>query len=326
LRNVGIIGTGYYLPKKNISNYDLMKIVDTSNDWIVERTGIENRRIIDGEKPLYKMGAAASRMAIKNAGIRPEDIDLVIASTETPDSFVPSVACRIQGELGLVNAAAFDLNAACAGFIYALNTARAFIKAGVYRTILVTACEALSRITDWEDRNTCVLFGDGAGAVVLGRVKKGGIMMTNMGADGNGADLITAPCLFHSPEDMEKRNGQRSNVLRMDGKEVFKFAVGRLSTSISKILSYSGITKDDIDMVVPHQANSRIIEAAAKKLDIPMSKFVKIIDKYGNMSSASIPIALAMEVEKDMVKSGDRMILCSFGGGLTWASTYIIWQ
>lgn len=323
---VGILGTGYALPEKNVTNFEIMKMVDTSNDWIVERTGIENRRIIDVDMPLYKLGVEASKNAIKNSGVRKDHIDLIIVTTETPDSFVPSMSCRIQVELSLRNTAAFDINAACSGFIYALNIARHFISAGFYRNILVVACEALSRITDWNDRNTCILFGDGAGAVVLGPVDTGGIIMTDMGADGKGADMITAPCLFHSLDDIQRRNGKVKNYLRMDGKEVFRFAVTKLSESIETILEESGITIDDIDLVVPHQANSRIIEASAKKVGLPMNKMVKIIDRYGNMSSASIPIALAMELEKGVIRPGSRLVLCSFGGGLTWGSAYIEWQ
>ncbi|MFO7637402.1 MAG: beta-ketoacyl-ACP synthase III [Clostridia bacterium] len=324
--HAGITGTGYALPEKNVTNYDLMKMVETSNDWIVERTGIENRRIIDIDMPLYELGAAAGKTAIKNAGLKKEDIDLVIVATETPDSFVPSMSCRIQGMLSLRNAAAFDMNAACSGFIYALNTARCFISTGIYKNILVIACEALSRITDWNDRNTCVLFGDGAGAVVVGRVEKGGILFTDMGADGNGAELITAPCLFHSIEDIRKRNGKIKNYLRMEGKEVFKFAVGKLTESIERCVREAGIGIQDVDMIIPHQANSRIIEASAKKLGIPNERMVKIIENYGNMSSASIPIALAMEKEKNLIRAGERLIMCSFGGGLTWASAYVEWQ
>ena len=322
----GIIGVGSCLPEKVLSNFDLEKMVETTDEWITQRTGISERRILDKGEPTYTLGVKAAQNAIKDAGISAEDLDLIIVATAAPDYCTPSTSCIIQGEIGATKAAAFDLNAACAGFVYGITVAQQFFKSGYYKNILVVGIEGMSKVTDWEDRNTCVLFGDGAGAVVLGPVDKGfGILSTNIGAEGSSWKTITIPSLHISEEDMEKRIHENKRVIWMDGSEVFKFAVRVMVQSTEKVLDEAGLTLNDVKLIVPHQANIRIIDGAAKRLKVLAEKVFANVHKYGNISAASIPVALDEVVQSGVLKKGDNLVFVGFGGGLTWASTAIKW-
>jgi len=323
--SIGIIGTGSYLPEKILSNSDLEKMVDTSDEWITKRTGISNRRILDDDMPAYKMGIAAANNALENAGVKAEEIDAIILTTNSPDYLTPSSACLIQGEIGAVNAIAFDMNAACTGFIYALEIAQSFISTGKYKKVMVISCEGMSRAIDWTDRNTCVLFGDAAGAVILSEVEEGyGILSTCLGSVGEKGKCITLPCSFSSEEDKAIRNGGEK-YLWMDGTEVFKFAVGAMADASKKAIDEIGITFDDIHMVFPHQANTRIIDGAAKRMKIPEEKVYSNIAETGNISSASIPLGLDLSNKRGILKKGDNLVLVGFGGGLTWGASVIKW-
>ncbi|MCK5812370.1 MAG: ketoacyl-ACP synthase III [Clostridiales bacterium] len=320
-----IIGLGYCLPENIVHNADLEKLVDTSDKWIRERTGIKRRRILEKEKPSSDMGVKAAKDALKNSKTKAEDIDLIIVSTESPDYLTPSMACVIQDGIDANNAAAFDLNAACSGFVYALTVSDQFIQTGMYKNILIIACEGLSKVVDWKDRNTCVLFGDGAGACVMTSSDKPGIINYDLGADGTKHKAITIPCTHFDEDELFKRNNKRTQVIFMEGREVFKFAVNAMTASVNKLLKEVNMNIDEIDWIVPHQANMRIITNSIKKLNFPMEKVVITLDEYGNTSSASIPIALAESYEVGKIKSGDYVVLVGFGGGLTWASILIKW-
>lgn len=309
--NVGILGTGSCVPERILSNADLERMVDTSDEWIVTRTGIRERRIAAEGETTTDLAYRAARAAIESSGVAPEAIDLVIVATITGDRPFPSTACRLQERLGLPKAAAFDLQAACAGFIYALSAASQSIAAGLCRHALVVGAERLSSITDYEDRNTCILFGDGAGAVVLGPVEAGrGFRAFELGADGTGGDLLTL---------------NERGFIAMNGREVFKFAVRIMGTAAEEALAKAGLTKADIDLLVPHQANIRIIDAALERLDLPADKCMINLDRYGNVSAASIPLALDEAVRAGRVKPGDCVVLVGFGGGLTWGASVLIW-
>ncbi len=323
---VGILGTGRFLPDRLLTNYQLEKMVDTTNEWIVRRTGMETRHIIGEDTPSYVMGAQASKLAIKNAGLTSMDIDLIIVSTETPDYLTPSMACLIQRDIEAGNAAAFDINGACTGFIYALTVAEQFILTGYYKNILVVSNEGLSRIVDWENRNSCVLFGDAAGAVVLGRVEKThGIKESYLAAFGNLAHNITVPCCFISEEDREKRRAGHERVFWQDGSEVFTFAIRSMVDSVKTVVEKAGIKIEDVDLIVPHQANLRIINGAAKRLGLKEDKFSIILQETGNISSASVPVALDMECEQGRINKGDTVVLVAFGGGLTCGAIVMTW-
>lgn len=314
------------MPEKIMTNFDLEKMVNTSDEWITKRTGISERRILERDSPAYPIGVKAAEEALQTSGIKAEELDLIIFTTSTPDYLSPAVACIIQKNIGAHNAAAFDLNAACTGFVYAITTAKQFIEAGTYKYILVVSCEGLSKVLDWEDRNSCVLFGDGAGAVVLGPVEKDyGIITTYLGSDGNMGHNITIPCCYISSEDLEKRMHENKRVVWMDGSEVFKFAIKAMVDSTEKVIEDAGFALDDIKMIIPHQANIRIIESAAKRLGIKTSKIFTNVHKYGNVSSASVPVALDEVVKGNMLKKGDYLVVVAFGGGLTWGSALIRW-
>jgi 3-oxoacyl-[acyl-carrier-protein] synthase-3 len=324
--NVGIIGMGYFIPEKIITNYDLEKIVETSHDWIIQRTGISERHIIEDGIPAYTMGVEAAKKALDNANLLPEDIDLIVATTYNPDYCMPSTACMIQGAIGAKKAAAFDISAACTGFIYGMVTGQQFISSGYYKNVLVVNVEAQSRIVDWTDRNSCILFGDGAAACVLSEVPQGyGIIESFIGADGTGYNSLVTPCCFASEADKEKRNGEKKMTTWLDGSEVMKFAVRAMVSATNTCLEKANIKIEDIDLIVPHQANIRIIEGAVKRLGIPNEKVAINIKKYGNMSSASIPVALAEAEETNIVKNGDYMVFVGFGGGLTYGSILYKW-
>jgi 3-oxoacyl-[acyl-carrier-protein] synthase-3 len=325
-KGVGILGTGYHVPKKVLTNFDLEKMVDTSDEWIVERTGIRERRIAEENEATTDIALPAAEAALKDANVSAEEIDLIIFATLTPDMVIPSAACVLQKRLGAVNAAAFDLSAACSGFVYGLTVAEQFIKTGAYKKVLVVAAETLSKLVNWEDRNTCVLFGDGAGAAVVGEVEEGfGLLSFDLGADGGGGEHLTVPAsgsLHPATEDTLK---DKLHYIHMNGSEVFKFAIKVMGASALRSLKKIGMESGELDLVIPHQANIRIIQSAAKRLKMPMDKIMVNVDKYGNTSAASIPIALAEAVEDGRVKKGDNIVLVGFGAGLTWASCVIKW-
>jgi len=320
-----IIGQGYSLPDKIVHNKDLEAMVDTSDQWIRERTGIKRRRIQEREQASSEMGIEAAKNALESAKLDPLDVDLIIVSTESPDYLTPSMACIIQDSIKAINAAAFDINAACSGFVYGMTVADQFIKTGLYKNILVIACEGLSKVVDWKDRNTCILFGDGAGAIVLSASEKGGIINYDLGADGTKHKAITIPLTHFDEDELFKRKNKREQVIYMQGREVFKFAVNAMTDSVKKLLSEKDIKIEEIDWIIPHQANMRIIDSSIKKLKYPKEKVIITLDEYGNTSSASIPIALAEAVDQGKIKKGDKIVLVGFGGGLTWASTVLEW-
>ncbi|MCL6574439.1 MAG: ketoacyl-ACP synthase III [Bacillus sp. (in: Bacteria)] len=305
----GIVGIGRYLPEKIVTNKDLEKIMDTSDEWIRSRTGIEERRIAGDDVNTSDMAFAAAQKAIQDAGITPEDIDLILVATVTPDTPFPSVACRIQERLGATKAAAMDVSAACAGFMYGIVTAKQFIESAVYKHVLVVGVEKLSKVTDWKDRNTAVLFGDGAGAVIIGAVSENrGILSFELGADGTGGKHL-----------------YQDEYIIMNGREVFKFAVRQMGESCINVLQKAGLTKEDVDYLIPHQANIRIMEASRQRLDLPPEKMSKTVHKYGNTSSASIPISIVEELEAGNIKDDDLIVMVGFGGGLTWGAIAIRW-
>lgn len=323
---VGILGTGSYLPEKKLTNFDLEKMVDTTDEWIKTRSGIECRRIADPEMATSDMSTEAAKRAIENAGLKPEDIDMIITATITPDMFFPSTACIVQKNLGAVNASAFDISSACTGFLYGITIAEKFIQSGSNKYILVIGAETLSRILDYKDRNTCVLFGDGAGAAVIGPVTGNyGIQSTYLGADGTKGDtLFIAGGGSRNPATHETID-RGLHYLRMDGSEVFKFASRIMSEATEIAMSKAGITKEEVGYVIPHQANIRIIDSAIKRLKIEKEKVYVNLDKYGNMSAASVPVALDEANRKGLLKDGENIVLVGFGAGLTWGSAIVTW-
>ena len=326
LRRSGILGTGSSLPEKVMTNYDLEKIVDTSHDWIVSRTGIHSRRIADENIATSDLSTEAAKQALERANIKAEQLDLIIVATVTPDMLFPSTACLVQSNLGAKNAAAFDLEAACSGFLYSVAIADQFIRTGVYNYVLVIGAETLSKIMNWKDRNTCILFGDGAGAVVLGPTEEErGIMSTYLGADGNGGKFLSMPGGgSRNPASIQSIE-QDLHYIHMEGNEVFKFAVRIMAEAAEKALDLCGLDVDDINYLVPHQANTRIITSAAKRLKLHMDKVYVNLDVYGNMSAASVPVALDEALMNGKIKKGDNVVLVAFGGGLTWGSCVIKW-
>lgn len=323
---VSISGTGSYLPTRILTNFDLEKMVDTSDEWIRTRTGIRERRIAEIGQAASDLALPAAQLALERSGIGPEDLDLIIVGTATPDMVFPSTACQLQAKLGATRAGAFDLSAACTGFIYGLSAGAGLIVSGVAKNVLVVGSECLSKVTDWEDRNTCVLFGDGAGAVVLkpadGRRE---LLSTSLGADGTRDDLICIPGGGSRAPASEETLRDRMHFMKLKGREVFKFAVRIFQELIHDALASCGLNKDDIALVVPHQVNTRIIDAAVKGLNIPVEKVYVNIDRYGNTSAASVPIALDEAVAEGRLKEGDILIMVAFGGGLTWGSAVVRW-
>lgn len=321
-----IIGTGSYVPKMVLTNFDLENMVDTSDEWIIERTGIRERRIAGKDEAASDLAYEASQRALKAAGIKPKEIDLILLATTTPDMFFPSTACILQNRLNSQKAAALDISAACSGFIYALSIADQFIKGGLYKTVLVVGAEVLSRITDWNDRTTCVLFGDGAGAAVLQPSgDRRGIISAHLHSDGSLKDLLYIPG-GGSRNPTSKRSIEKGlHYIKMRGNETFKVAVRNLEEIALESLMANNLKPSDIDLFIPHQANLRIIQAIAKRLDLPMDKVIVNIDRYGNTSAASIPIALDEAVSEGRIKEGDLILMEAFGGGLTWASALIRW-
>ena len=324
MKEVKIASIGSYVPENIMTNDDLSKIVDTNDEWITSRTGIKERRISEGENT-SDLGAKAALKALEKAGLTPEEVDLIVVATSSPDAFSPSTAVYIQAKIGAFNAACFDISAACSGFIYALNVASQFIKTGQSKAALVIGAEVLSKVTDWKDRNTCVLFGDGAGAAVLVPSEEKGIASIFNGADGRKAEFLTIGCLpvknpFVTPEKIEDL------IIGMDGKEVFRFASNIMLEAIDKVLKDTGYSLEDIKYIVPHQANYRIIDFAARKLGVAIDKFYINLQKYGNTSAASIPIALNEMLEKGLLNKGDKIIMVAFGAGFTWSVALVEWN
>ncbi|QKG84654.1 ketoacyl-ACP synthase III [Kroppenstedtia pulmonis] len=323
---VGIIGTGAYLPEKVLTNADLEKMVDTSDEWIVTRTGIRERRMVGENEASSDLAVKAAHQALQSAGITADQLDLIIVATVTPDMSFPATACLVQDRLGAGKAATFDLSAACTGFIYGIATASQFIQNGVYRHALVVGVDCLSKITDFTDRNTCVLFGDGAGAAVLGPVEEGsGFYSFDLGGDGSGGHLLKQSAGGSRMPATQETVKNRLHSISMNGREVFKFAVRVLGASAEETLKKAGLQKEDVDYLVPHQANIRIIETAVKRLGLSQEKVIVNLDRYGNMSSASIPVALDEAVRTGKIRKGDNIVLVGFGGGMTWGSTVLKW-
>ncbi len=321
-----IIATGSYVPQNVITNQDLEKIVETSEDWIIERTGIRERRIVDGHQATSDLAYEAASIALKRAHLKPKDIDLIIVATITPDMPFPSTACILQDRLGAKNAAAFDVNAACSGFVYGLHIANSLIRSGLHQRILLIGAEVLSKVTDWQDRTTCILFGDGAGAVIIEASReKRGIVSTHIGSDGSLSELICIPGGGSRNPCSRDTILKRLNFIKMKGNETFKVAVRTLEELVVKTLQDNNLEPSQLSLLIPHQANIRIIQATAKRLNMPMEKVFVNIDKVGNTSAASVPIALDEAVQTGRVQDGDYILLEAFGGGLTWASSLIKW-
>ncbi|MBI5184501.1 MAG: ketoacyl-ACP synthase III [Nitrospinae bacterium] len=321
-----IIGTGSYLPKKVMTNHDLEKLVDTSDEWIMTRTGIRERRIADKKEASSDLGIKAAREALANAGLKASDLELILVATATPDMIFPSTAAYVQHGLGAGNAAAMDISAVCTGFIFGLSIAEQYIKTGRYKTILVVGTEIMSRILDWTDRKTCVLFGDGAGAAIIqGSEDESGILSTHIYTDGSYADFLLAPGSGTRHGYGSAAQGDKSNCIHMKGNETFKVAVNFMSKVAREALESNGLASEDIDLFIPHQANQRIIEAIAKKLGVPSEKVFMNLHKYGNTSAASVPIALDEALRENRIKRGDLVLIVAFGGGLTWGASLIRW-
>jgi 3-oxoacyl-[acyl-carrier-protein] synthase-3 len=319
------------MPEKVLTNDDLSKIVDTNDEWITSRTGIKERRIAAADQATSDLAAEAARRAMADAGVTAEDIQLIIVATVTPDMFFPSTACFVQKKIGATNAVCFDISAACSGFLYALQVARHFINTGNRTTALVIGAEKLSSLINWQDRNTCVLFGDGAGAVVIRRDDEGGlnapgrVLSTVMGSDGNLADLLKVPGGASACPITAENVVSRPNTIHMEGRETFKHAVTRMLEAAQQALEMAGLKTEDVALVIPHQANARIISAIADRLNLPLDRVFMNLDKYGNTSAATIPVALDEANKAGRLKKGDVVLLVAFGGGFTWASSVVRW-
>ncbi|MFH1655933.1 MAG: beta-ketoacyl-ACP synthase III [Candidatus Omnitrophota bacterium] len=325
MKKVGIIGVGEYLPKKVLTNADLEKMVDTSDEWITTRTGIKERRLVSSNEAASDLAINAAKDALKDAGIKPQDLDLIIVATITPDMQFPSVACILQNAISAKKAVCFDISAACAGFIYAIVVAQQFIGTGLYKNALVVGTEVLSSITDWEDRSTCVLFGDGAGAAVLSEVKSGGIISSYLGGDSSLGELLFLPGGGSRNPASQKTIEDKLHYIKMRGNELFKVAVKSMTESAQIALAKAGLRCSDVDLIVPHQANVRILMAMAKKLGLPANKIYLNIEKFGNMSSASTATALCEAVRAGRIKKGDIILLDAFGAGLVWGACLLKW-
>jgi 3-oxoacyl-[acyl-carrier-protein] synthase III len=323
---VGITGVGCYLPDRVLTNDDLSRIVDTSDDWITERTGIKERRVAAPGQAASDLALPAASNALEAARLDPADVELVIVATVTPDMFFPSTGSLLASALGADDAAAYDLSAGCTGFMYALAQAYGALAGGLADNALVVGAETLSKIVNWHDRSTCVLFGDGAGAVVLERVRDGGFLGFELGSDGEGGKDLSVPAGGSRNPSTSQTVEQELHFLRMNGREVYKFATRVLVSSAEKLLEECGLTVDDIDLYIPHQANKRIIDHAARNLGIPTEKIFVNLQKYGNTSSASIPLCLAEAVADGRLALGTRVLMTGMGAGLTWGSAYAVWN
>ena len=326
-KNVGIIGVGAYAPETVMTNSDLEKMVDTSDQWITERTGIRERRISPADVPTSELAALAAEKALADAGLTIDDMDAIIIGTSSPDMFYPSVGCLVQTRLKANRKIpAFDLQAGCSGYSYAMVVATQFIRTGMFKKVLVIGADEISKMINWQDRNTCILFGDGAGAVVLGEVDAPyGILGAFMGADGIGGELLKFPAGGTRMPATEETVRQKLHSVHMEGNEVFKFAVRVMGEAAGKALEDAGLVESDIDWLIPHQANMRIIQSAAKRLKMPMEKVIINLDRYGNTSSASIPLALEEAVRDGRIQPGNIGMMVGFGAGLTWASLVLRW-
>jgi len=322
-----IVGWGKYVPDKILTNRELAELVDTSDEWILARTGISERRIAGPKESTFTMSLRAAREALEVANIDPRRLDLIIVSTATPDYSFPATACLVQDALGATRAGAFDLEAGCAGFVYALSIASEMIAAGAYENVLVIGAETLSRILDWTDRATCVLFGDGAGAFLLQASEApGGVLSFVLGADGSGGQLLIIPAGGSRQPASVDTVSRRLHFVQMRGREVFRFASRIMSKAAREAVRAAKLTIDDIDLFIPHQANLRIILSAAKELGLPMEQVFVNVEKYGNTSAASIPIAFCEAIEEKRLKPGDNLVMVGFGAGLTWAAAVVRWQ
>jgi 3-oxoacyl-[acyl-carrier-protein] synthase-3 len=323
---VGILGTGSYLPERILTNQELEKIVDTTHEWIHTRTGITERHVAAEDQATSDLATGAARAALESAGIAAADLDMIIVATITPDMVFPNTACLVQNQIGATKAFCFDLEAACSGFLYAMETARHYVAMGTARYVLVIGAETLTSVVDWEDRATCVLFGDGAGAVVVGPVDHGaGILGSVMGSDGSLADLLMIPGGGSRRPASVDTVQQRLHFMKMTGREVFKHAVRCMSDAAMRVLENHGLTVDDVACVIPHQANMRIISAIADRLGCGLERFQVNLDRVGNLSAASVPVALDEAVRNGRIKRGDKLLFVAFGGGFTWGATVLEW-
>ncbi|CAG0936704.1 3-oxoacyl-[acyl-carrier-protein] synthase III [Thermoflexales bacterium] len=321
-----IVGWGKHVPPKVMTNHDLAKIVDTSDEWIVPRTGIRERRIAGPKESSFTMGYAAAREALEKADMLPTEVGLIICATATPEHTFPSTASLIQDALGATHAGAFDLSAGCAGFVYALSLGAQVIQGGGHKVVLVIGSETMSRITNWKDRGTCILFGDGAGAVVLqASEQRGGVLSSLVRSDGSGGDLLIVPAGGSKLPASAETVLRNQHTIEMDGREIFRFATRIVDKSTREVLEQAGLTLDDVELFIPHQANLRIIQAGARTLGVDESRVFVNLEKYGNTSSASIPLALCEAVECGRVRPGDHLVLIGFGAGLAWAAAAIQW-
>lgn len=326
MRSVGIVGIGSYVPEKVLTNKDFEQFLDTNDEWIISRTGIKQRHIAPKEMPVSELCYQAGLKALEDAQIAPEEVDLVIVATITPDYAFPATACLVADRLGARNAAGFDLEAGCSGFIYGVATGSQFVATGLYNTVLVIGGETLSKVLNWTDRSTCVLFGDGAGAAVLRPVEEGfGFLSFELGADGSGGSLLSQPAGGSKYPATLETVEKNLHTLQMEGKEVYKFAVRIMGDVSVKALEKAGLTKEDVDLLVPHQANIRIVDAAVRRLGISPDKVVVNLDKYGNMSAASIPVALDETFKAGHISEGDTIVMVGFGTGLTWGACVLKW-
>lgn len=325
-KSAGIIATGRALPVSRLTNFDLEEVVETSDQWIKSRTGVEERRIITGDETNSELCVRAATLALERARVRPTDLDLIIVATVTPDLTLPSTSCLVQAKLNAGNAAVFDLAAGCTGFLYGLNVAEQYIKNGAAKHILLIGVDTLSPIVDWTDRNTCVLFGDGAGAAVLGEAEEGrGILASKMFSDGTKAELLYVPAGGSQRPATQRTVAERMHYIKMNGPEIFKFAVTVMIDSTLHVLEMCGKTPKELDYLIPHQANERIINLAYKKMRLKQEQVLININRYGNMSSACIPVMLDEAVEQGKFKSGDLIAMVSFGAGLTWGAAVMQW-
>lgn len=321
---IRIVGTGSYLPKKVADNHFLSTIVDTDDEWIRQRTGIKERHLSNGKEGTTYMATHAAEAALENAGMSADELDMIIVATASADMYVPSASCSVQGAIGAIRATCFDINAACSGFLFALNTAYAYVEMGMARTVLIAGSETLSREVDWSDRSSCILFGDGAGAAIIRQEEgEGGLFASITGSDGSQGDVLT--CKGRGIQNPFHQSKRKKDYLRMEGQAVFRFAVTMVPRCIKQILKKTGLTPDDIKFFVLHQANVRILELIAKRLKVDIDKFPMNLDRYGNTSSASIPILLDELNRNNLLERGDKIILSGFGGGLTWGAVLLEW-
>lgn len=325
-KKAGILGVGSYVPENIIDNFYFEEKMDTSDEWIKTMTGISQRRYADENEATSDLSTKAALKAIECAKLTSKDIDLIIVATATPDMIFPSTACIVQENIGASNAAAFDISVACSGFIYGITIAKQFIETGTYKNVLVIGAEILSRVLDYNDRTTSILFGDGAGAVVIGNVECGGILSTYLGSDGSGAEFLNIPAGGSKLPATQNTIDNRLHTIKMSGNNVYKFAVRIMGEASLKAIEMANLETSDIDCLIPHQANIRIIDASAKRLKLDKDKVFVNLDKYGNMSAASVPVAMDEAYRQGKIKKGDNVVLVGFGGGLTWGASVINWS